>query len=291
MFNPKVTIIIPVYNWSNYLTEAINSALNQTYKNIEILVINDGSNDNWATEKIALSFGNKINYIYKKNWWVSTALNLWIKKSTWEYISWLSHDDLYYPNKIEEQIKYLIPIKNKDTKIIYSNIDIINSDWKIINKSIYDFKNINESNFLFNILTKHIINWCSLLILKNILTELWLFNEKLKTVQDYEVWFKIYEKFNFIKLNKPLIMSRHHILQDSRDPDKFILMMKEEKEVYWNFMKKIWIKKIYNSYDWNIIWFIKKFIFWLYFKINLILPFFIFIWKYKFWKKIISKIR
>ena len=67
MFNPKVSIIIPVYNWSNYLSEAIESALAQIYNNIEIIVINDGSSDNWATEKIALSFGDKINYIYKKN--------------------------------------------------------------------------------------------------------------------------------------------------------------------------------------------------------------------------------
>jgi glycosyltransferase involved in cell wall biosynthesis len=100
MFNPKVSIIIPVYNWSNYLSEAIESALAQTYKNIEILVINDWSNDNWASEKIALSFGDKINYIYKENGWVATALNLWIEKASWEYISWLSRDNLYYSNKI-----------------------------------------------------------------------------------------------------------------------------------------------------------------------------------------------
>ncbi len=52
MYNPKVSIIIPVYNWANYVSEAIESALNQTYKNVEILVINDWSNDNWETEKV-----------------------------------------------------------------------------------------------------------------------------------------------------------------------------------------------------------------------------------------------
>ena len=60
-----VSIIIPTYNRSEILGKALESALNQTYKNIEVLVINDGSNDNWATEKIALSFDNKIKYIYK----------------------------------------------------------------------------------------------------------------------------------------------------------------------------------------------------------------------------------
>ena len=57
---PLVSIIIPVYNGSNYLNEAIYSALKQTYPNVEIIVVNDGSSDNGATEKIALSYGKQI---------------------------------------------------------------------------------------------------------------------------------------------------------------------------------------------------------------------------------------
>ena len=57
-FHPLVSIIIPVYNGANFLAQAIDSALSQTYDNIEILVINDGSTDNGATEQIALSYGN-----------------------------------------------------------------------------------------------------------------------------------------------------------------------------------------------------------------------------------------
>ena len=61
-FQPKISIIIPVYNGENYLRESIESAINQTYKNIEIIVVNDGSNDDNKTENIALSYGSK----YKK---------------------------------------------------------------------------------------------------------------------------------------------------------------------------------------------------------------------------------
>ena len=64
--SPLVSIVIPVYNGSNYLKEAIDSALAQTYKNIEILVINDGSNDANKTEKIAQSFQSKIRYFKKE---------------------------------------------------------------------------------------------------------------------------------------------------------------------------------------------------------------------------------
>jgi len=290
MFNPKVTIIIPVYNWSNYIWEAIESALKQTYSNIEILVINDWSNDMWATEKIALSFGDKINYIYKKNGWVASALNLWIEKATWEYISWLSHDDLYYPNKIEEEIKILDWLEDKNS-VIYWNIDIINNIWEITQNNILYLNVINDDNFLFNLLTKHLINWCTLLIPKKIFEILWWFDNNLKTVQDYDMWFKMYKIIKFKKINKSLIKSRQHNEQDSRNPEKFILMMKEEYQVYWNFIKDIWMKKIYNSYDWTIFWFIKDFILKLYFKIHIILPVFILIWKFNYWKKLISKIR
>ena len=64
---PLVSIIIPVYNGENYLQQAIDSALAQTYGNLEILVINDGSTDEGRTEQIALSYGDKIRYISKEN--------------------------------------------------------------------------------------------------------------------------------------------------------------------------------------------------------------------------------
>ena len=97
---PLVSIIIPVYNGADYVAEAIDSALNQTYKNIEIIVVNDGSNDNGKTEKIVLSYGEKIRYFSKENGGVSSALNIGIANMKGEYFSWLSHDDMYLPSKI-----------------------------------------------------------------------------------------------------------------------------------------------------------------------------------------------
>ena len=130
---PLVSIIIPVYNGSKYLGEAIDSALRQTYKNIEIVVVNDGSTDNGKTESVAKSYGDKIRYFSKPNGGVSSALNYAIKESKGEYISWVSHDDLIYPNKIEAQIEYLKNNKllNKDV-IVYSDHSLINKDGKLI---------------------------------------------------------------------------------------------------------------------------------------------------------------
>ena len=84
---PKVSIVIPVFNGSNYLREALDSALAQTYTNCEVIVVNDGSNDNGKTREIALSYGNKIRYFEKENGGVfitdegrKTILGAWQKR-------------------------------------------------------------------------------------------------------------------------------------------------------------------------------------------------------------------
>ena len=255
MFNPKVSIIIPVYNWANYIAEAINGALNQTYKNIEVLVINDGSTDNWATEKVAKSFGDKIKYIKKENWGVSTALNIGIKEMSWEYFSWLSHDDLYYPTKIEEQIKELETIENKNT-ILSCNFEFINENWEKI-----WWSNINTSdydNILYSIFTrKYSVYWCALLIPKKILDEVWYFDTEMKCTQDYDYWLRILEKwYEFKYTDKVLTKYRKHSEQWTNDSWLiFNKCLKEENDLYLNYLNKFWYKKILEKTNINkLVW-------------------------------------
>ena len=117
-FNPLVSIVIPVYNGANFMREAIDSALNQTYKNIEIIVVNDGSTDDGETEKIALSYGDKIRYFKKENGGCASALNFGISKMQGEWFSWLSHDDVYYPEKIQSAIDTIAEKNFTDKKTI-----------------------------------------------------------------------------------------------------------------------------------------------------------------------------
>ncbi len=291
MFKPKVSIIIPVYNWSNYLWEAIESAINQTYNNIEILVINDWSNDNWETEKVALSFGDKIKYIYKQNWGVSSALNLWINEMTWEYFSWLSHDDLYYPNKIEEQIKLLEKLDDKNI-ILSSNYELINKNWELISKIDSSYK---SKEILYKLLTKSFLNWCTLLIPKKAFLEIWNFDTNLKTTQDYHLWFRFMKKNKFINLWKFLVKSRQHSWQDTNTKLDLVIIEREKLE---NFvLNNFSIEEIKNSY-WKKI---PNKIFYLYLKYQLIKPKIISytniilkkLWLYsilsKFWRKYILK--
>lgn len=209
-FNPKVSIIIPVYNGANFLKEAIDSALAQTYENIEIVVINDGSNDKGATEKIAKSYGDKIRYFAKENGGVATALNLGIKKMTGEYFSWLSHDDLYYPNKIEKQVNFLRAAKNQKV-VLYSNYallvegritPVINHHEMLSRKKKYS-------------LLRGSVNGITLLIPKTILVEMGIFKEDLRCTQDYEYWVRIQKKYDFVHTEDILSVTRIHGKQDS----------------------------------------------------------------------------
>ena len=195
-FNPLVTIIIPVYNGSNYVSEAIDSALAQTYKNIEIIVVNDGSNDNGKTEEIALSYGDKIRYFKKKNGGVSSALNLGIEKMEGEYFSWLSHDDKYEPQKIEKEIAVLSVLENKETVVLCSD-RAIDKNSEIIpkRKEKVQFKNgdiISWNEAFKGLFNYGSYNGCALLIHKHVFETVGKFEEKFRYIQDLYMWANIF---------------------------------------------------------------------------------------------------
>lgn len=214
VFKPLVSIIIPVYNGSNYIKKAIESALNQTYRNIEIIVINDGSQD--ETEYIAKSYGCKIKYYYKDNGGVASALNFGIREAKGDYISWLSHDDVYFENKIDRQIEELKNI-DKNT-ILYSGYELINDKseflgtWEISDKK--EYRKLNN-NFYALLLSK--LHGCSLLIPKKAFYEVSFFCKDLKCTQDYDLWFKIFKYGYKIKyIPEALLQYRLHENQDSK---------------------------------------------------------------------------
>jgi glycosyltransferase involved in cell wall biosynthesis len=209
---PKISIVIPVYNGANYLREAIDSALAQTYENKEIIVVNDGSNDQGLTEQIALSYGEKLRYFSKTNGGVASALNKAIKEMTGEYFSWLSHDDLYFPDKLSVQIEELLATNNQKT-VIYSDFVLFQDNEK--NYREIRLPHISTEQFRYFLTVKSVVHGCTLLIPKIALTEYGGFNESLRYGQDYDLWFRMAEKYQFIHLPIYLVKGRQHNEQDS----------------------------------------------------------------------------
>ncbi len=207
---PKITIVIPVYNGSNFLNCAIDSAIYQTYKNIEVLVIDDGSDDDGRTQAIAESYGSKVKYFYKKNGGVSSALNFGIRNMSGDYFSWLSHDDVYLSERTETLVKKL----KHNQEIIFSSYYLSNSNLKKFIKCNINLKNIN--NFSLWLLLNRSLNGCSLMIPKKIIKEN-LFDESKKVVQDYDLWIRLAKKYRFVFVDKPLLISRQHELQHTNN--------------------------------------------------------------------------
>lgn len=216
MDSPKVTIIIPVFNGSDYLADAIDSAIGQTYENIEILVINDGSNDRGKTEELGHSYGNKIFYYAKDNGGVASALNFGINKATGKYISWLSHDDVYLPNKIKKQIEYIKQNSIHDNEIIFSDWFVSDARLNIIYANIIDGKYRKQP---FNAILEHKINGCDMLIPKACFEGGLMFDETLRSTQDYDLWFSMAKKYKFRHIPGFAMISRLHDEQGSRNID------------------------------------------------------------------------
>lgn len=239
MKNYKVSIVIPVYNGAKYVEEAINSALNQTYKNKEIIVVNDGSTD--KTEEICLRYKDKIKYFYKKNGGVSTALNMAIENMSGDYFSWLSHDDVYFPNKIEEEIK---AIKN-NKEIILSNFVCIDSNSNELFKVDMNSKKIN-ANSLYGILSGS-LNGITLLIPKEAFNICGKFNPELNCTQDYDMWFKMIKNGYKLKhINQYLAKSRQHIEQTTYVSPNTLA---EGNKLWINFIDNISFNEVKNVYD------------------------------------------
>ena len=102
---PKVSVIIPTYNREEFITETINSVLNQTYKDFEIIVVDDGSTDN--TKQKLESFKSKIKLIEQKNSERAIARNNGVKNSKGKYLAFLDSDDIWIKNKLEKQVELL----------------------------------------------------------------------------------------------------------------------------------------------------------------------------------------
>lgn len=189
---PKVSIIIPVYNGSNYLGEAIDSALAQKYPNIEIIVINDGSTDGGKTEEIALSYGDRIRYYYKPNGGVSSALNEGIRRMEGKYFSWLSHDDLYTPDKIGRQVELLEQCDERT--ICFCLRRQINAGSEVI--SGVNESDLNDGCVLQNrealiYYMGHVMNGCSMMIPKAAFDINGGFAENMRYCQDIHMWWRI----------------------------------------------------------------------------------------------------
>jgi glycosyltransferase involved in cell wall biosynthesis len=207
--NPLVSVIIPVFNGTNYLREAVDTVLSQTYTNYEIIVVDDGSTD--GTWEIIQSYEARIRGIHKENGGVASALNQGIREAKGDYIAWLSHDDLFLPEKLERQVNFLREFKH--FKACYTDYYLTDANGKILSEIKTPWYPREQAiRALFGDMY---ISGSTMLIDRSCFDQVGLFSESLRYTQDAEMWLRLIRHIDIGRLPEKLMKQRTHPGQGS----------------------------------------------------------------------------
>ena len=199
---PKVSIVLPTYNGSKYLRQSIDSCLSQTYKDLELIVVDDCSTD--TTPDIIKSYVDKrIKYIRnEKNQRLPRSLNIGFAKAKGDYLTWTSDDNIYAPQAIEKMLRFLI---NQHYDFVFSDYYTINDDsvdqpTLVQLPRVVSFEKINpiRASFLY---TRHV---------NDVTGD---YDPDMELVEDYEYWIRVSRRFVMHHYPEPLYYYRVHQAQ------------------------------------------------------------------------------
>ena len=205
---PKVSVIIPTYNRAEFLGCAIKSALNQTFKDIEIVVADDRSTDN--TPELVRSFDDeRIKYLFNEgNKGPSATRNTAILASEGEYIAFLDDDDEWLPDKLQRQVEFLDNSRPNICGVYTNRLFIEKTTGKIISDN--PGTESLEGNLLYQLLIKSPIHTSTVVIKKSCLNEIGLFDETISYMEDYDLWIRLSKNWDFQYISKPLTKAYVH---------------------------------------------------------------------------------
>jgi glycosyltransferase involved in cell wall biosynthesis len=238
MISGKVSIVIPCYNAEKYVAETIDSVLNQSYENIEIIVVNDGSTD--STEAIVKQY--PVQYIFQPNSGVSVARNRGFQESNGEFICFLDADDILFEKTIEQKVRAL---QNDPGSVLVHGIAIVTDEHlrpigqELAGKDGFDLVN--------SLLQFELPIPCpsNALIRRSALEEKGLFDKKLSTSADFDLWVRLVKDNYIIKVDEASIYYRRH---DNAMFNNLDLYVRDIFRIYWKYAPDNEFKK----YNWNI---------------------------------------
>ncbi len=193
----KVSVIIPTYNRLEKLKRAVDSILEQTYKDFELIIVDDGSTD--KTKEYFENF-DAVKYIYQENKGVSSARNTGIKASEGEWLSFLDSDDEWLPRKLEKQIEFAE--NNENIKIIHSNEIWIRNGVRVNEMN----KHKKLGGWIYqNSLPLCLISPSAVIIHSSVFNEKGLFDETYPYAEDYDLWLRLTPYYEIGFIEEPLI--------------------------------------------------------------------------------------
>lgn len=206
MESPLISIIIPAYNPGKLIAETIDSVLNQTYQNFEIIIVDDGSTDN--TRQIIESFTDKRIKLYsqKNSGLPSIPRNKGVSYAQGEFLAFLDHDDVWKPEKLERQLKIIA--QDPSISLVCTNAFKLFNDQKTTIPTLSGKQSGKfDDSYLF---PRSFVIQSSVLLKKSVFHDVGGLDEarELKAVEDYDLWIRVYQKNNCYFINDELLYYR-----------------------------------------------------------------------------------
>lgn len=224
---PKVSVIIPTYNYGKYIEKAIDSVLAQTYKDFEIIVVDDGSTDN-TREIIQTRYKDKVRYFYQENKGAPVARNKGIKESKGEYLAFLDQDDLFHPLNLEKKVDFLD--SNSEFGWVYSDYTGITEPGFKKPTGNITRKGSAAKYKISGHISKQLIEGyllstpSTVMIRRNVIDKAGCFDEKISHLEDYDLWLRISYWFPIGFIDQELCTVLYHKNSSSSmfdDRDKY----------------------------------------------------------------------
>ena len=211
-----ISIVLPLYNKEKYIVATLNSILKQSYQFFEVIVVNDGSKDK-GRELVEGIIDERIKLINKPNGGVSSARNVGIQMSKYDYIAFLDADDEWLPNHLEEIYGLIEEYKNQ------ADVFVTNFARKfpngIIKSNRIDLKRGVISNYFKSALHKSVIHTSSVCVTKRALLETNGFNENLSRGEDIDLWARLAKKYQLVYSSS---ITEHYLIEAENNSGKKI---------------------------------------------------------------------
>lgn len=196
LLTEPVSVIIPTYNRRDFLGKAIDSVLGQTYRNFEVLVIDDGSID--GTDELVASYGNAVRYLYQDNLGASVARNTGIQAARYNLLAFLDSDDSFAPEKLEVQVAAML---DQPEYLVSHTDEIWYRRGQFLNQKN---KHARAAGDIFGrCLELCVVGMSTSIVRRELFDEVGLFDEKLPCCEDYDLWLRVSIKFPFLLVAKP----------------------------------------------------------------------------------------
>ena len=208
--NAKVSVILTTYNGAlrGYLKDAIESVLRQSYKDYELIIVDDGSKDETKNLCKAYLTNTRVKYVYQENRGLAVARNKGIANSSGDFICFLDDDDVWDKDKLKKQVDFFLNNLNSNLGMIYTAAEYIDKKGMRLGIRHKEAKGDMYKRLLFegNIIT------CpsSVMIRKGVLDAVGILNEEMKSLEDLELWIRIAKKFSIHSLDESLVKYRIH---------------------------------------------------------------------------------